>query len=131
MSTPSAGSGVSISLVSSLVIRSAETISSRPAWSVIAARTSSATVNPSLAANLAARRMRSGSSPNDRSGGPGVRSIFSLSDSRPPNGSMNSYPGSRAAIALTVKSRRARSSSRDVPYCTSGLREVRPYCSLR
>jgi len=61
-------------LVSSLVIRSTDTISSRPAWSVMAARTSSATVNPSLAANLAARRMRSGSSPNDRSGGPGVRS---------------------------------------------------------
>ena len=128
---PSAGSGVSISLVSSLVIRSADTISRRSACSVMAARTSAATVNPSLAANLAARRMRSGSSPNDCSGGPGVRSTFSRSASKPPNGSVNSYPGSRAAIALTVKSRRPRSSSSDVPYCTSGLREVRPYCSLR
>jgi hypothetical protein len=84
-----------------------------------------------LAANLAARRIRSGSSPNDRSGGPGVRSTFSPSASKPPNGSVKSYPGSRAAIALTVKSRRPRSSSSEVPYRTSGLREVRPYCSLR
>jgi hypothetical protein len=30
-----------------------------------------------------------------------------------------------------VKSRRLRSSSSDRPYVTSGLREVRPYCSLR
>src|ERR1039457_3012427 len=37
--------------------------------------------------DAAARRIRSGSSPNDRSGGPGVRSTFSLSASRPPNGS--------------------------------------------
>ena len=128
---PSAGSGVSISLVSSAVIRSADTIPSRSACSVMAARTSGATTKPSLAANLAARRMRSGSSPNDRSGGPGVRSTFSLSASKPPNGSVNSYPGSRAAIALTVKSRRIRSSSSDVPYWTSGLREVLSYCSLR
>ena len=45
--------------------------------------------------------------------------------------SVNSYPGSRAAIALTVKSRRPRSSSSDLPYRTSGRREVRSYCSLR
>ena len=128
---PSAGSGVSISLVSSPAIRSADTISSRAACAVMAARTSSAIRNPSLAANRAARRIRSGSSPNDCSGGPGVRSTLSRSASKPPNGSAISYPGSRAAIALMVKSRRLRSSSRDWPYRTSGLREVRPYCSLR
>ena len=97
----------------------------------MATRTSGATVNPSLAANLAARRIRSGSSLNDCSGSPGVRSTFFRSASKPPNGSTNSYPGNVAAIALMVKSRRPRSSSSERPYCTSGRREVRSYCSLR
>ncbi len=87
---PGAGSGVSISLVSSAVMRSAETISSRGAWSIMAARTSGATVKPSVAANRAARRMRSGSSLNESSGRPGVRSTFSFSASRPSNGSTSS-----------------------------------------
>ena len=79
-----------MSLVSSPVIRSVETIFSRGACSVMAARTSAATVNPSLAANRAARRIRSGSSLKESSGRPGVRSTFSLSASRPPNGSTSS-----------------------------------------
>ncbi len=87
---PRAGSGVSISLVSSPVIRSTGRISSRSACSVIAARTSSATVKPSLAANRAARRMRSGSSLNESSGRPGVRSTLACSASTPPNGSTSS-----------------------------------------
>ena len=45
----------------------------RPAMSVMAARTSSVTVNPSWEVNLAARIMRSGSSLKERSGGKGVR----------------------------------------------------------
>jgi len=120
-----------MSLVSSSVIRSAETIESRDACVPIAARTSSATENPSLAANLAARMMRKGSSENESSGRPGVRITRSRSAARPPNGSTSSYDGSRAAIALIVKSRLARSSSSDVPYLTSGLRDRGPYDSLR
>jgi hypothetical protein len=50
----------------------------------------------------------------------------------PPNGSTISSEGSRAAMALTVKSRRARSASSDRPYATSaGLRDSGRYCSLR
>ena len=130
-SMPYAGLSVSISLVSSSVIRSAETMDSRDAWARIAACTSSATVNPSRAANRAARSIRSGSSENESSGRPGVRIIRSCSAASPPNGSTSSYDGSRAAIALIVKSRRTRSSSSDVPYFTSGLRDRGPYDSLR
>ena len=81
---------MSISFSSSPAIRSAETISSRGACSVMAARTSAGTANPSLAANLAARKIRSGSSLNESSGRPGVRSTPALSASRPPNGSTSS-----------------------------------------
>ena len=97
----------------------------------MASRTSSATVKPSLAENRAARRIRSASSENDSSGVPGVRRTFSLSAARPPNGSTSSWAGSRAAMALTVKSRRRRSASRDVPYRTAGFRDRGPYSSLR
>ena len=62
------------SLTSSSRTRSAEMISMRPAISVIACLTSGATSKPSCAANRAARIMRSGSSPNESSGRPGVRS---------------------------------------------------------
>ena len=46
----------------------------RSAIAVIAATTSGATVKPSWAANRAARIIRSGSSENESSGAPGVRS---------------------------------------------------------
>ena len=114
-----------MSLDSSSVIRSADTIDSREAISPIAACTSSATVKPSLAANRAARRMRSGSSEKESSGFPGVLITLSFSAASPPNGSTNSKEGSRAAIALMVKSRRSRSATSDVPYFTSGLRDSR------
>jgi hypothetical protein len=112
-------------LDSSASIRSAETMASRGASSVMAARSGGDTVKPSCAANLAARMIRSGSSLSEASGLPGVRSTFSFRSRSPENGSTNSYPGSRAAIAFTVKSRRARSSSSDLPYWTSGLRDFR------
>ena len=113
------------------MIRSADTIDSRDAMARIAACTSPATVNPSRAANRAARRMRSGSSEKESSGRPGVLITFSRSAASPPNGSTSSNEGSRAAIALIVKSRRSRSATSDVPYFTSGLRDARSYASLR
>ena len=122
---------MSISLVSSSVIRSTDTIDSRAACSRIASCTSGATANPSRAANRAARRIRSGSSENESSGRPGVLITRSASAASPPNGSTSSNEGSRAAIALIVKSRRSRSATRDVPYFTSGLRDPSEYASLR
>ena len=91
--------------------------------SVIAAIVSSATVKSSWAANLAARIIRSGSSENETCGAPGVRRIRAARSSSPPNGSTNARPGSVSAIALTRKSRRARSPSRVSPNATAGLRE--------
>jgi hypothetical protein len=104
--------------------RSAETISMRPAIAVIAATTSGRTVNPSCAANRAARIIRSGSSPKETSGAPGVRSTPAARSFRPPCGSTKASPGRRTAIAFTVKSRRDRSPSSVSPNRTSGLREV-------
>ena len=115
----------------SSLIRSADTIDSRGAIARIADCTSLCTAKPSPAANRAARRMRSGSSSKESSGRPGVRITWSRRASRPPNGSVSSNDGSRAAIALIVKSRRLRSSTSDVPYFTSGLRDERSYASLR
>ncbi len=112
-----------MSLVSSSLIRSADTTASRGASSVIASRTSALTVKSSCAVNRAARSIRSGSSVNESCGRPGVRSTLALRSASPPNGSASSSEGSRAAIALTVKSRRDRSASSEVPYSTLGLRE--------
>ena len=81
----------------------------------IAVRTSGATSKPSWAANRAARIIRSGSSVNEDSGVPGVRSSPCARSVSPPCGSTNSPDGSASAIAFTVKSRRTRSSSRLVP----------------
>ena len=88
--SPRRGSGESRIFTSSSRIRSAETIESRSAMSVIAATTPGSTVRPSSAANRAARIIRSGSSENDSSGVPGVRSTPAARSRWPPNGSTNS-----------------------------------------
>ena len=106
-------------------------MSSRGANSVIAAARSGATVQPSWAANRAARSVRSGSSLSDSPGRPGVRSTLSRRSAKPPKRSTTSKEGSRAAIALIVKSRRARSPSRVRPKLTAGLRDPGSYSSLR
>ncbi len=87
----------------------------RSLMAFIAATTSGATTKSSCAAKRAARIIRSGSSEKDSSGVPGVRSTRSARSLRPPCGSMNSFSGSATAIALTVKSRRTRSSSMESP----------------
>lgn len=102
-------------MFSSSRTRSADTISIRAAISVMAVTTSGATAKSSWAANRAARIIRRGSSENDSSGVPGVRSTRPARSARPPWGSMNSFSGSATAIALTVKSRRTRSSSMESP----------------
>ena len=113
------------SFVISSRMRSAEIISNRFAISFIAAITSGAISKLSWLAKRAARNMRSGSSLNESSGVPGVRSTLFAKSVRPPNGSINTglSPVSSSAIEFTVKSRRERSPSIDVPYVTSGLRD--------
>ena len=98
-------------------------ISIRSAIPVIAATTSGATTKPSCAANRAARSIRSGSSEKESSGVPGVRSRPDARSITPPYGSSTTRPGSRTAIALTVKSRRPRSPSRVSPKSTVGFRD--------
>ena len=110
-------------MTSSSRTRSAEMISIRSAIAVIAATTAGSTVKPSWAAKRAARIIRSGSSEKESSGVPGVRSSPCARSTTPPYGSTNSRDGSRTAIALTVKSRRPRSPSRESPKSTAGLRE--------
>ena len=95
----------------------------RSAIAVIAARTGSATSKPSCAANRAARSIRNGSSEKEISGADGVIRRRAARSARPPCGSTNVRSGSRIAIALMVKSRRTRSSSRLSPNATTGLRE--------
>ena len=78
--------------------------------------------------NRAARSIRSGSSVKETSGDSGVRSTPAARSATPPNGSMSSgaspsAPVTRSAMALTVKSRRARSASTSSAKDTSGLRE--------
>ena len=87
----------------------------RSAIAVIAATTSGATVNPSCAANRAARIIRSGSSEKESSGRPGVRSTRAARSTTPPNGSSKTRPGTLIAIAFTVKSRRPRSPGSESP----------------
>ena len=81
------------------------------------------------AASAAGRRRRS--PPGCR----GVRSSPASRSSRPPNGSTNpsgaAQPGSATAIALTVRSRRRRSSTSESPNATAGLREPGSYASAR
>src|SRR5699024_6931705 len=79
-------------------------------------------VSPSWATKRAARIIRSGSSLKETSGADGVRSRCAARSSIPPWGSTSSRPGRRSAIALTVKSRLTRSSSRSSPKATTGLR---------
>ncbi len=94
----------------------------RSAMSVIAATTSGATVKPSCAAKRAARIIRSGSSENESSGRPGVRSTRWARSTTPSKGSSSRCSGRTSAIEFTVKSRRARSPTSESPYCTAGLR---------
>ena len=96
-----------------------------PAISVIAANASGAMSNDSCELKRAARIMRSGSSPNETSGDVGVRRLRAAMSARPPYGSTKVRSGSRSAIALTVKSRRTRSSSSESPNSTTGLRVSR------
>jgi len=84
------GSAASMSLASSAEIRSADTIFSRGASSVMAAASSGVTEKPSCAANLAALSMRSGSSLSDSAGLPGVLSRRPAKSRSPPNKSTNS-----------------------------------------
>ncbi len=105
-------------------MRSTEMMEIDSRISEIATAASTATVKPSWAVNRMARSMRSGSSPNDTSGVPGVRSTPAMRSSMPPEGSTSLSSGTRSAMALTVKSRRSRSPSRVSPNSTAGLRVV-------
>ncbi len=112
-------------------MRSRETISSRPTRSVIASTVSCVGTSSSCATKRAARSIRRGSSSNEVAGLDGVRSRRLARSVSPPNGSMKRPSGSRTAMALTVKSLRARSSSTLRPKVTSGFRESSWYTSDR
>ena len=75
--------------------------------------------------NRAARSIRSGSSLKLSSGVSGVRSRRPARSAAPSNGSTSSGSGRASAMALTVKSRRDRSTSRRVGEDDVGLAGVR------
>jgi len=112
-------------------MRSAETMARRWAIALMACMTPASMSKDNWAANRAARIIRSGSSSKLCSGVTGVRKRPWARSRSPPNGSTNSRRGNRTAIALTVKSRRERSPSRESPYATTGLREWLAYSSVR
>ena len=117
------GTSSTIILSSSSLMRSAETIESRPAIRTTASTRAGSGSRENRAANRAARSMRSGSSPNDTSGSSGVRSRPAARSPSPSKGSISSMSGRRSASALTVKSRRDRSTVMSSPNVTSGLRD--------
>jgi hypothetical protein len=78
------GSSATISFANSSLIRSGVIRPRSADIAAIAARTSSATVKRSRAANRAARSMRSGSSAKLDSAVPGVRMTRAARSSRPP-----------------------------------------------
>ena len=112
---PRAGWSEAISLTSSSRIRSAEIVASCSRMAVAAASVSGSGSASSRAANRASRTIRSGSSPKEVCGSMGVRSTRRCRSPSPPKASTNRKSGTFTAIALTVKSRRARSSSSESP----------------
>ena len=128
---PGTGSAASSSFDSSSCTRSMLMMPMVSARLRMASTVSSVTVKPSCAAKRAARSMRSGSSPNEIAGVDGVVRRRASRSSIPPEGSTSTCPGSRKAMALTVKSRRVRSASSEVPKATSGLRLAPSYWSER
>ena len=128
---PAVGSSTCNNRNSSSRMRSPATISIRSTKARAASTRPSAGVNPYRDKNLAARNIRSGSSENDSTGSSGVRRIRVSRSARPPNGSCNVPSATSTAIALTVKSRRARSSNSSLENRTTGLRESLTYASAR
>ena len=107
------GCGEASALRSSCQMRSGTRVSSSPLATIVRinAIVSGATVNPSgakRAMKRPARRIRSGSSAK---AGPMWRSTHVARSAAPPQGS-TSWPSAPRAMALMVKSRRCRSSSR-------------------
>ena len=110
------------SLKSSAWMRSAAMSPSRSLFLWIPAAVFSSMEKPSTAENRSARRMRRASSSKRRSGSPTHRRMPAIKSSCPPKGS-RIVPSSPSAMALTVKSRRFRSSSRErVKVTVSGRR---------
>ena len=122
-----------IIFISSSITRSREMIFMRSALRVIAANVSGNISNSSWVAKRIARIILSGSSLKVTSGSSGVRIICRFRSSSPSKRSMSVPKDDELtcnAMALIVKSRRDRSSSR-VPFSTMGLRESARYDSLR
>ena len=110
------------SLFISVYTRSCATWASRPRASCAARAVSFSAEKPSTEQKRTSRKMRSASSSNRRFGSPTQRRTPAFRSSCPPQGS-TSVPSGDKAMALTVKSRRARSSSMLVPNVTeSGWR---------
>ena len=118
--------------ISSSRTRSAETASTVGAASRIACSVAGSIVSSSRPANRAARIRRRASSANRSRGSPTARRTRASRSDWPPTGSTSvPRPASRSsgshAIALIVKSRRARSSVSDTPKRTSSGRRRSRY----
>ncbi len=112
----------SIVFTISCCTRSAESRPRCAADAVIAARVSGSIASEKREANRMARSARKRSSRIRSFASPTARSTLRSRSPRPSNGSRRSFVAGRQAIALMVKSRRARSSSRLAPNSTSACR---------
>ena len=114
-------------------MRSADTMARRCPPVTTASTSSGTGSRPKRATNRAARSIRNGSSPKLISAVSGVRRTRPARSAAPPCGSTSAGPAERpvtsSAIALIVKSRRARSSSMADEKVTAGLRESSWYTS--
>ncbi len=107
--SPSTARGASTSLRSSANTRSPEASGTRAAAFAVSRSVSGSTEKPSSAAKRARRSARRGSL--SYASGPITRRVRDSTSALPPSGSIRSPPSRGRAIALIVKSRRARSSS--------------------
>jgi len=105
----------------SAATRSAATNRSAPFCARAAASVAGSMAKSSAAANRSARKMRSASSAKRSSGFPTQRTSPALRSRLPPKRSITAPSGPRA-MALMVKSRRARSSARLAPSLTEAGR---------
>ena len=112
VASPAAACGPTRRRESSSATRSRDTRATTASAPGMASRVVGANRKPSWETNRAPRRGRSPSSANRSRGSPTARITFRARSARPSNGSRSSPWRGSQAMALTVKSRRARSASR-------------------
>ena len=127
ISSPRLGSFPANSLRSSSETRSRETFASDGSAGSIAASVAGSSSNPSCEANRATRITRNPSSVNRATGSPTARNTRASRSFTPSNGSNIAFPATSYAIALTVRSRRNRSSCSGTPNTTESGRRASVY----